>query len=258
MLQNLVEHEEDKLAALMATLQTRSDRREMPRFACSYNVEFDNLGVKGVVVDISRSGMRLELTQGNLATFADLNCWIWIDGSIVRIAGNVIRYVGGRQIAVRFHANPRSVGRNRLFTYVSGPEEIPGLDDLERIAATRFARPGQAAQPGHAAQRGQVARTEREALAYDSGFVVIDERVLPAVSRIAAQQAAIRQASMRVEAAKHARPPLAAKPEPQDDDSADAQRGPGAQKQAAAGTMARSRGASLMKFWIDRRTSSHY
>ncbi|MBM3270471.1 MAG: PilZ domain-containing protein [Candidatus Sericytochromatia bacterium] len=236
-------HDEDALSALMQTLGTPADRRTTPRFEVQYTVEFDGQRARGLCTDISLSGMRVRLTgEGFVNDLNDLKCWIWIQGGLIRLTGKVVRVARSREVAIRFTGPLNAVGRMRLNQYVAGTPRTPDeAGEFRKVVSLDERRPSRGTRPP---------------LKQESGFLVIDEVTIP---HIAARQAEKKRQEDAARARAVAGAAEAAKGREADgDDAGEFASPPHAEGKPFVSTMSRNRGVSLMKFWIDRRSSHHH
>ena len=222
-------HDSEQLAALMSSLHAPDDRRDEPRFACSYTVEFEGQPARGVVTEISRAGMRIRLAPDNYAPdnyitdVQDLRCWIWIQGGILKLQGHIVRVGTQREICMRFAVDYRSLVRSRLCAYVPGVS-----NDLKVLTA---------GTPRKAIAVPRAQRALTRGLRLEDGHLVVKERGLAELG--------IRQAAKK--AAEEARKAEAGANEAAEREAAEA--AAKAAKPAGVSTMRRGRDASLLDFW---------
>jgi len=99
------------------------DRRRSPRASCEYTAEFvdpaTGFTVRGTVRDISQVGMRVH-TMGpvRLREPDDLKFYLWINGSLLKLSGSVVRQGLDGNLGVEFKAAGESL-RDRLAHHVS-------------------------------------------------------------------------------------------------------------------------------------------
>lgn len=98
------------------------DRRKAPRASCEFLVEFYDPGsgqnLKGTVLDISKSGMRVK-TMGavHLHDPENLKFFLWINGSMLKVSGAVVRRPGQDQLGISFRTRSELI-KDRLADHV--------------------------------------------------------------------------------------------------------------------------------------------
>lgn len=99
------------------------DRRRHPRASCEYTAEFvdpgNGLTIKGTVLDISKSGMRVK--TGGPTRLADpdhLRFYVFINGSMLKLSGAVVRQSPDGYLGVEFKSHGELL-QDRLAQHVS-------------------------------------------------------------------------------------------------------------------------------------------
>ncbi len=147
------------------------DRRRAPRASCEYTAEFVDPGtgltVRGTVLDISKTGMRVRTGPVRLRETENLRFYVWVNGSLLKLSGSIARQTLEGHLGVEFkiagdslkdrvdHTVKEAAHRNlRMEVRTTYVEDLPAPQSpTRRTVARSFMRGGSSIHESMAAAK---------------------------------------------------------------------------------------------------------